>query len=773
MPVTEQYTPISATGTGLPDQEISVPDIWFGQSTVIVEVAGNSIGWDKVGSGIRLTSTVASGAAISVYRETSLTQDKDFQTAGRMPATEVAEGFDRQILINQEVKDRSTFLPPNTTTQNKINTTVGFDANGDPVLRTADQEVSHLNIPSLNSMQAYSNSAEEQAGYAYNQAQLAAASAVTAQSATQNVAGAVTPKDYGAFGDGASHPASGSYSTLALAQAVYPRCTALTEELDGLAIQKACDTGGRVFIADGTYKISTTIELKTQGQIIEGESSTSTILQWVEDVNGFEIEDNPNESNTTNFPTSSSTSSSWGQIRTLLIFGPTGSTKKGITNTEDPNATLWIGEGWRYDFLTILGWETGIYSSSAARLNGRSITFKSCTGVGLHLSNGSSATNNCHVFYGVSTSDCDIGIKLEAVRSAWIQLQDTTGNRVDVNANASLAHIEGGQAESYTERFLIAENSSRMTVSNVNILASTTIIPISVDGNSSIKIVNCQNVQAGNQVEIAEILDTNSTVFGTAPLHLSGSAPGTSPTSRVRISQGDSNTSEDAFNFFSNTTSYAVGDYVKFQSGGTTYYFVCILTYTGGASSETDPALVVNSNSAPHFSTNNTANDDSVFLCPIPWRLGTSLLPSDANHRGALHWRGAVPFNNLNNDDLQGVIEMGGNYVRADAFKRNTFSINVTSGGYGPQGFEDVILMDNTGNRTISLRATNSAYYRASTNMRVFTIIDSAGTAQTSSITISANGSDTINGSNNYVINSQYGSVKIGTTGDGKWFILP
>lgn len=709
MPVTEQYSPRNYTGDGA-NQVFSVPNLWFEQSEVKVEVAGVLTEWTRQANvGIRLATAPASGASVVIYRITSLTQDKDFQTAGRMPATEVAEGFDRQILINQEVKDRSTFLPPNATTQNKINTTVGFDANGDPVLRTATQESTHLGLANLNQMQVYSNSAEEQAGFANDARVLAEAAAVAAQSATQNVAGAVTPKDYGAFGDGASHPASGSYSTLALAQAVYPRCAALTEELDGLAIQKACDTGGRVFIADGTYKISTTIELKTQGQIIEGESSTSTILQWVQDVNGFEIEDNPNESNTTNFPTSSSTSSSWGQIRTLLIFGPTGSSKKGITNTEDPNSTLWIGEGWRYDFLTILNWHTGIYSSSAARLNGRSINIKSCSSVGLHLSNGSSATNNCHVFYGVSMSSCDIGIKLQSVRSAWIQLQDTTGNRVDVSANASLAHIEGGQAESYTERFLIAENSSRMTVSNVNILASTTIIPITVNGNSSVKIVNCQNVQAGNQVEIAEILDTNSTVFGTAHLHLSGSAPGTSPTSRVRISQGDS----------------------------------------------------------------NTANDDSVFLCPIPWRLGTSLLPSDSNHRGALHWRGAVPFNNLNNDDLQGVIEMGGNYVRADAFKRNTFSINVTSGGYGPQGFEDVILMDNTGVRTVSLRATNSAYYRASTNMRVFTIIDSAGTAQTSPITISANGSDTINGSNNYVINTQYGSVKIGTKGDGKWFILP
>jgi hypothetical protein len=716
MPVTEQYTPRYYTGDGA-KQIFDVPDLWFEQSEVKVEVAGVLTGWTReAGEGVRLATAPASGASVVIYRITSLTQDKDFQTAGRMPATEVAEGFDRQILINQEVKDRSTFLPPNTTTQNKINTTVGFDANGDPVLRTATQQSTYLGLANLSQMQSYANTAEEQAGYANQERVLAEAAAASAQSATQSVAGAVTPKDYGAFGDGASHPASGLYSTLALAQAVYPRCVALTEELDGLAIQKACDTGGRVFIADGTYKISTTIELKTQGQIIEGESSTSTILQWVQDVNGFEIEDNPNESNTTNFPTSSSTSSSWGQIRTLLIYGPANSTKKGITNTEDPNSTLWVGEGWRYDFLTVLGWHTGIYSSSAARLNGRSINIKSCSAVGLHLSNGSSATNNCHVFYGVSMSSCDIGIKLQSVRSAWIQLQDTTGNRVDVSANASLAHIEGGQAESYTERFLIAENSSRMTVSNVNILASTTIIPITVNGNSSVKIVNCQNVQAGNQVEIAEILDTNSTVFGTAHLHLSGSAPGTSPTSRVKISQGDS----------------------------------------------------------------NTANDDSVFLCPIPWRLGTSLLPSDSNHRGALHWRGAVSFNNLNNDDLQGVIEMGGNYVRADAFKRNTFSINVTSGGYTPQGFEDVILMDSTGLRTVNLRATNSPYYRASTNMRVFTIIDSAGTAQTSRITISASGSDTINGStNDYYINSQYGSVKIGTTGvvdsngNGKWFILP
>ena len=466
------------------------------------------------------------------------------------------------------------------------------------------------------------------------------------------------------------------------------------------AIQAVIDTRARVYLPDGRYKLNGTLHLTTQGQIIEGESPTRTILEWTADVDGFEI-DNSTESNTTNFPSSSVEGSSWGAIRNLMVMGPVGSTKKGITNTEDPNGTLWIGEGWRYDFLTIYRWETGIYSSSAARLNSRSLKVKGCT-KGINLESGGSATNNCHVFYGITMTTCDIGLDLSGVRSGWFQIQDTTGNRIDVNARSSMAHIEGGQCESYSERFLVAETSCRLTVANVNMLGSTTIIPISVNGASSVKIENCQNVIANNTVEIAELLDAGSSVFGTANLHLAGSVPGDSPTSRVKQSNGD-----------------------------------------------------------------------SVFLCPVPWRGGTNLFSADAKHRGALYWRGAVGANNLNNDDLEGIIEMNGNFVRANAFKRNTFSVNVSGLGYTLQGFEDVVLMDSTSSRTVGLRATNSPYYKASSNMRVFTIIDSAGNAGTNNITINADGSDTINGAASYVINTDYGSVKLGTSGDGKWFILP
>ena len=490
MPVTEQYTPISATGTGLPDQEISVPDIWFGQSTVIVEVAGNSIGWDKVGSGIRLTSTVASGAAISVYRETSLTQDKDFQTAGRMPATEVAEGFDRQILINQEVKDRSTFLPPNTTTQNKINTTVGFDANGDPVLRTAQQEVDHLDIPSLNSMQAFSDSAEEQAGYAYNQAQLAEASAIAAQSATQNVAGAVTPKDYGAFGDGASHPASGLYSTLTDAQAVYPECTALTEEIDGLAIQKACATGGRVFIADGSYIVNTNIKLVHKGQIIEGESMGATILKGEglgAGVNMFQIKADITGL-TGRMPSTSVGANNFGEIKNLSVTGPgPGSTSKFLANDAAVN-NLWQAEGWKINDIYILNFQTGIEFNSTAKTQVHGCLFKNCN-KGLFYTKGTTATNNTHYATQVSFTSCTTGVHLDSGHLSLV-IADTSSVNTVIDQDGGRLKVSGGQIEGATR--VVDLTDGKCIVENMRVLGygSSVKIPFHASNRSAILVIN-------------------------------------------------------------------------------------------------------------------------------------------------------------------------------------------------------------------------------------------------------------------------------------------
>ncbi len=489
MPVTEQYSPRNYTGDGA-NQVFTVPNLWFEQSEVKVEVAGVLTEWTRQANvGIRLATAPASGASVVIYRITSLTQDKDFQTAGRMPATEVAEGFDRQILINQEVKDRSTFLPPNTTTQNKINTTVGFDADGNPVLRTAQQEVDHLDIPSLNSMQAFSDSAEEQAGYAYNQAQLAQASAIAAQSATQNVAGAVTPKDYGAFGDGASHPASDLYSTLTAAQAVYPRCTAVTEEIDGLAIQKACDTDGRVFIADGTYRVNTTIQLFNKGQIIEGESMGATILNGAglgAGVNMFQIK--PDEQNSGRMPSTSVGANNFGEIKNLSVTGPgKTSTSKFLAN-DGAVGNLWQAEGWKINDIYILDFHTGIEFNSTAKTQVHGCLFKNCT-KGLFYTKGSTATNNTHYATQVSFTSCTTGVHLDSGHLSLV-IADTSDVDTVIDQDGGRLKVSGGQIEGATE--VINVNDGKCIAENMRVLGygSTVKIPFHAYSRSAILVIN-------------------------------------------------------------------------------------------------------------------------------------------------------------------------------------------------------------------------------------------------------------------------------------------
>lgn len=105
-------------------------------------------------------------------------------------------------------------------------------------------------------------------------------------------------QDYGAYGDGSSHPLSAQYTTLAAAQVKYPCATALTDETDWCAIQQAVndagaltfsgDSGGQiVFLPPGVYRINKTINMKlnvalhgvgdpmlTQIQLINGANCT-------------------------------------------------------------------------------------------------------------------------------------------------------------------------------------------------------------------------------------------------------------------------------------------------------------------------------------------------------------------------------------------------------------------------------------------------------------------------------------------------------------------
>ncbi len=93
------------------------------------------------------------------------------------------------------------------------------------------------------------------------------------------------PADYGAIGDGASHPLSDYFGSLGAAQAVFPHATALSDELDWAAIQAAINAaktaepkaagrdalGGLVHIGRGHFKCNQPLSCsQTRSLTIQG-----------------------------------------------------------------------------------------------------------------------------------------------------------------------------------------------------------------------------------------------------------------------------------------------------------------------------------------------------------------------------------------------------------------------------------------------------------------------------------------------------------------------
>lgn len=100
---------------------------------------------------------------------------------------------------------------------------------------------------------------------------------------------------YGAIGDGATHPLSQRFGTLAAAQAIYPHAVALTDEIDWAALQSAINAasvrGGRVHIVPppGKYLINRPLVAKvTLDDLVDvGDLGTSDI--HFTDINRIDI----------------------------------------------------------------------------------------------------------------------------------------------------------------------------------------------------------------------------------------------------------------------------------------------------------------------------------------------------------------------------------------------------------------------------------------------------------------------------------------------------
>lgn len=200
MPVTEQYNPISAVGSGAADQFIAVPDQWFTYSNVKAEHDDTEIAWTKVAGGIQLNSVIPNGETIIVTRNTPLTQSNDFISSGRMPAEDISEEFDRQVLIDQEIAEQAERVvtnPPGTTLPGggiiqEPDTLLGQDANGDFINRDADETTEFLGINDLvNDAEQSANEAAASAAAAAASEAAAATSAAEAEESNVNASKAV------------------------------------------------------------------------------------------------------------------------------------------------------------------------------------------------------------------------------------------------------------------------------------------------------------------------------------------------------------------------------------------------------------------------------------------------------------------------------------------------------------------------------------------------------------------------------------------------------
>lgn len=76
----------------------------------------------------------------------------------------------------------------------------------------------------------------------------------------------ITVQDFGALGDGQSHPVSEIFSGLAAAQMAFPHVTSMDDELDWAAIQAAINSGKKLvqFDDDGSYVLNKPLQYDSQ-----------------------------------------------------------------------------------------------------------------------------------------------------------------------------------------------------------------------------------------------------------------------------------------------------------------------------------------------------------------------------------------------------------------------------------------------------------------------------------------------------------------------------
>ena len=333
-------------------------------------------------------------------------------------------------------------------------------------------------------------------------------------SADAALAFAVSPLDYGAFGDGASHPASSVYGTLLEAQAVYPKCLTLTEELDGLAIQKAMDTGRQVIIRNGYYKITGRIDQITRGQTIIGESATGAVLEWTTNSDGFVIQPHSNANPPVNGPGSITDQNTMVTFENLWLIGFNGAGSIGIRwapRPKPPELNDWNGERITLRNINAVSWDIGYQVKYASKVEFSNTMAKSCLTYGYEFSD---ATNNCPRGERISAETCPIGMFINGVRGGYFHLADFSNCDTGIYMTAGNATFIGGELESFDDQFFRFDGAIA-TILSPRFLAGPGV-PILLENRSAVFLAGhtWTMVLPAVATEIARTEDAASTITG-------------------------------------------------------------------------------------------------------------------------------------------------------------------------------------------------------------------------------------------------------------------
>lgn len=228
------------------------------------------------GGTVILSVPLGNGCSISIERDLPVIQETDLRNQGRFFAETHEGAFDYLTMLIQQCFGwlRLALLKPNLLARY-------YDAKQNRISNLADPKGSQdavnyktvLDLTNGGASQAILELLGDTSSVDNGDALIGVKQPFTgSRQRTQHAKNAdlLSVGDFGAIGDGTLHPLSEIFSSLSLAQVVYPYATSLDQSIDSLSIQAALDTGRHIYLTEGIFICDRELEIKTHGQRIVG-----------------------------------------------------------------------------------------------------------------------------------------------------------------------------------------------------------------------------------------------------------------------------------------------------------------------------------------------------------------------------------------------------------------------------------------------------------------------------------------------------------------------